>query len=241
MEISRQLDLLIKLQELDISIGQVEIIIESHPLRIKELEDKEKRAEELLNKEKERLESLLKDNRKRESDQQAEKEKIKKTEEKLKIVKTNKEYQAVLKELETQKKEYSKMEESYLYLLEEIDNAKKTIDEKNKSFQTLTEEGKIEKNRLLAELGEHEEKIKLKLEEREELTQNIDFSLKNKYQFIGERRQGLAVAAVRESLCLGCHMNIPPQLYNEVQKNKKFIYCPHCNRFLYWENNFKKA
>ncbi|MDA8136352.1 MAG: C4-type zinc ribbon domain-containing protein [Desulfobacteraceae bacterium] len=32
---------------------------------------------------------------------------------------------------------------------------------------------------------------------------------------------------------MGCFMNIPPQLYIEVQRGKSLISCPQCSRILY--------
>jgi len=47
---------------------------------------------------------------------------------------------------------------------------------------------------------------------------------------------GKAMAPVRNSICMGCHMNIPPQMYNELQRFDSLKLCPFCNRILYWDN-----
>jgi predicted nucleic acid-binding Zn-ribbon protein len=44
------------------------------------------------------------------------------------------------------------------------------------------------------------------------------------------------VVAVWKEVCDGCHMSIPPQLYNELQKSNELITCPSCSRIIYWEN-----
>jgi hypothetical protein len=48
---------------------------------------------------------------------------------------------------------------------------------------------------------------------------------------------GKALARARDSVCLGCHMNIPPQVYNELQRFDSLKLCPFCNRILYWDNS----
>ncbi len=48
------------------------------------------------------------------------------------------------------------------------------------------------------------------------------------------RRGGLAVVEVRAGTCQGCHMNVPPQLFNQIQRNEQVILCPNCQRMLYW-------
>jgi predicted nucleic acid-binding Zn-ribbon protein len=48
------------------------------------------------------------------------------------------------------------------------------------------------------------------------------------------RRGGTAVVNVKNGVCLGCFMNIPPQLFIEVTKNNRLILCPSCNRIFYF-------
>jgi len=49
-----------------------------------------------------------------------------------------------------------------------------------------------------------------------------------------ESGQGLAVVEVKDSVCMGCNMNIPPQLYVEVRKGEEIFTCPQCRRFLFF-------
>jgi predicted nucleic acid-binding Zn-ribbon protein len=58
-----------------------------------------------------------------------------------------------------------------------------------------------------------------------------------RYRKAAENRPGRALAAVDDSTCLACHMNIPPQLYNELHKNDKLMTCPHCHRIMYIRKN----
>ena len=46
----------------------------------------------------------------------------------------------------------------------------------------------------------------------------------------------LAVTEVRDEVCQGCHMNIPPQLFVEIKKKDKLIQCPQCRRILYYKS-----
>ena len=57
------------------------------------------------------------------------------------------------------------------------------------------------------------------------------------YQKIKQKRAEPIVVPVEDSCCQGCHVNIPPQLFNEVKKCKTIIKCPHCSRILYWKKN----
>jgi predicted nucleic acid-binding Zn-ribbon protein len=54
------------------------------------------------------------------------------------------------------------------------------------------------------------------------------------YKFLKGKRNGTAVAPAAEGFCQACHMQIPPQLYNELQRNDHLIACPSCHRILYF-------
>ena len=64
----------------------------------------------------------------------------------------------------------------------------------------------------------------------------INDDLLKKYDILREKRNGQAVVPAWKEVCNGCHMNIPPQMYNELQKPEILMLCPNCNRIIYWEN-----
>ena len=116
-----QLDLLWELQKIDLELRNLKEAQEGYPKEIKHLDEKQKLEREKIQKEKEKVESLEKDRRHKEGELSLEQEKVKKTEGRMFEVKTNKEYQALLTEIDTLKGASSREEEEILQLLEEID------------------------------------------------------------------------------------------------------------------------
>ncbi|HFB84009.1 MAG TPA: hypothetical protein ENJ72_04385, partial [Thermodesulfatator sp.] len=45
--------------------------------------------------------------------------------------------------------------------------------------------------------------------------------------------------AVNDAICEGCHMNIPPQLYNELMRDNRLMECPLCQRIIYHKDSYK--
>ena len=43
------------------------------------------------------------------------------------------------------------------------------------------------------------------------------------------------MAAVRDGICTGCRLQIPPQLIAQVKRSDDLHVCPYCRRMLYWE------
>ena len=96
---------------------------------------------------------------------------------------------------------------------------------------------KNKKAKLTQELDSLAEELTVSLRKSDEIKGKISADLLRKYEQIRGIRRGLAVVSCWKEVCDGCHMSIPPQLYNELQKSKTTLYtCPNCNRFLYWEN-----
>jgi hypothetical protein len=69
---------------------------------------------------------------------------------------------------------------------------------------------------------------------RDALINGMSATLRVKYEQIFERRGGSAVVAVRQGVCMGCHMNVPPQMFNELQKYRDIRQCPNCHRILFY-------
>jgi len=75
------------------------------------------------------------------------------------------------------------------------------------------------------------------MERREVLSKQTETKLVKLYNTLKEKRQGVGVVGVKQETCQGCFVNVPPQLFIEVQKNNALVRCPHCNRILYWEGD----
>ncbi|HOP85056.1 MAG TPA: C4-type zinc ribbon domain-containing protein [Syntrophorhabdaceae bacterium] len=196
----------------------------------RELEELKKKAE----KEKAVIDELEKERRKKEKDLGVEKDRIKKIEAKLYEVKTNKEYQALLKEIEMAKEEIDKTEEDIIILMDRTEDLKKEYDSVLEHMKKRENEIKVEKDRLLNELANIDKTLEEIKKQRDQLLKNVSEEIRSTYLNLIEKREGLAVVNVKNGVCLGCYMNIPPQLFIEVTKNNRLITCPSCNRIFYF-------
>jgi hypothetical protein len=73
-------------------------------------------------------------------------------------------------------------------------------------------------------------------QKRNELMKKVPADLLSRYERIRNRNNGIGVISVWKAVCNGCHMNIPPQLYNELQKSAELFDCPNCHRIMYFQN-----
>ncbi len=232
-----QLDLLWELQKIDLQLKSLKESEEGYPKETKRLDEKQKVEKEKVQKERERVELLEKERRHKEGQLSLEQEKVKKTEGRMFEVKTNKEYQALLTEIDTLKGASSREEEEILQLLEEIDDLKKNLSKREKEIAATLAKIEGEKKALQEKMTCDQEALKKGGVRREAVTKRLESSLYNLYTPLRETRMGVGVVSVKQETCQGCFVNVPPQMFIEVQKNNALIRCPNCNRILYWEGN----
>lgn len=79
----------------------------------------------------------------------------------------------------------------------------------------------------------HDELAKL-MQQRENYASKIKKSTYMKYERVRAHRHNIGIASVKDEVCNGCYMHIPPQLYVEVKKDLDVHTCPHCQRILYY-------
>jgi predicted nucleic acid-binding Zn-ribbon protein len=229
-----ELETLCEVQKLDTKIIENEKKRAVGPQKIEQMEREVRETKEKLAKQKEVIDELEKERRSKEQELEVEKAKVKKTETKLTEVKTNKEYQAILKEIEAARAGNDKTEEEILLILERVEELKK-------DYQTGLKDSTKREKEVAEGVKELEKEIKTVdgivaglRKEREKMLSSVNQDLKAKYNILIQKRGGIAVVNVKNGTCLGCFMNIPPQLFIEVMKNSKLITCPSCNRIFYY-------
>lgn len=228
----QEIDLQINLLEKEIASGNTDLLkrkssIEKHKAEIAELEAK--------------IEENAKRRRELEAEVEDELARIKDRQGKLMNVQTNREYQSLLKETEEAKKANKRREEEVVLLMEQDESLKSTIEEKKNlcraEEQLFTEDqGKVEDQ--ATKLSSKKEKI---VKSRKSKTKDVPASLLKKYDMLRDKRNGIAVVSVKNGVCTGCYMNIPPQLINELLKEEKMHNCPTCHRIIYHQDDVQHA
>jgi len=226
---------LVEVQGIDSDIAKKVAIMEAIPKKVSSVEQPLREARSLYEKAKQRYEAHVKKKKEKEGLLDEINEKIKKLRGRTSEIKTNKEYQAHLKEIESVETQQRGVEEEVLFLMEAVDTAQREL--KGDEGKVKIEEARIEafKKKLEEEVGETERELDALKLQREQLVKGIEGELYHLYVQLLETKKGLAVVETRGEVCQGCYMNIPPQLFVEIKKNEKIIQCPQCNRILYWK------
>ena len=231
--LKEQIKLLIELQSLDTHIFRFEDELESIPETIKKKEEEFKEKNSSLKKLEDDLKALVMKRKEREGDLEAKEGSIRKYQQQLNQVKTNKEYSALQEEIGRVKADNSIIEEAILNLFDEIDAGNKKI-AKEKDFLKSEEAAfNEEKKKLIEESNRIKTELDGLKKQRAELTAKVDKNILKKYERIIKNKDGLAVVTIADEACQGCFRVMPPQVVNEIKMNDELVFCENCARILY--------
>jgi predicted nucleic acid-binding Zn-ribbon protein len=235
--LNEQLKFLIELQELDSVIISVSEKIDLLPRKLDKFKTPLQEAKVIFQKAKSKQDSLTK--KKKDSEQKLDEiqDKIEKLKARSSDIKTNKEYEAHLREIQTFEKNISKIEDEILAVMEELDTYESDLKEEELKLKSAEEE--FEQQEKI--IGEEQKKLDVELEAkkamRDEYASKIDKSHYTHYMNLLNRFGDKAVAETKNEICLGCNTNIPPQLFNDIKKNDDIYHCFYCKRYLYYKEN----
>ena len=162
----------------------------------------------------------------------AELENIVRSETNMKEIKTNKEFQAVGREITAARKQVTEIEEQLLQKIGVIEELTGEITTKKSQLDELVENTSQRLQEKQGGVSQVQADIDIETERREGVVKTIPASLVKKFTILREQRRGQALAIARDGYCMGCNMHLPPQLYNNLYKNEELLTCPHCQRIL---------
>jgi len=228
---------LVQLQHTDTAILEKRRFIDKVPLRIDEVDEPLRIAKAELGKIRLKSEAAAKKKKDKEAALAEIQDKITRMKNRSADLKTNKEYQAHLKEIETSAKEITVIEEQILQVMDEVEAT--AIDKAEREKNVTAEEERIQafKKELDAEVSRLGLELAALKEERTKIVSELEPDIYNAYFELLQRGNGVAVVRADQEICLGCDMNIPPQLFVEIRKNADLVQCPQCRRILYYEED----
>ncbi len=229
-----ELKLLIELQRHDARIQELDGMRKVWPQKLEAMRSDVAKVEALLERERQELKDAEAWRRKQEEEMRSEEAHLVRAKQKSALVKNVKEHMANERELQQTRKLAQEREEEVLKLMEAVTAKQKSIAQHEGDVHAL--KAHVDEEAKLAE--EKTNEIDRQLEEEKKLrdvaaTHCRPDSLR-KYSSIRMKR-GLALVPVKNGTCQGCNMNIPPQLFNNIQRGNSIELCQNCNRIIYWD------
>lgn len=226
---------LIALQKLDLRVMEINNQRRKIPERLQAVESPLREAQQLLQQTSAAMEILVKERRSHEKDLEAHEAHTEKMKSRLSELKSNKEYQAHLFEIEVANKKKGDFEEKILLCMEKIEQLQQTAKEAQAKV-SVVEKAFAQEKLVLDEL---EKKLSTELadlvSQQQAHSAHVEKGLLSRYNAIKAARKDQALAEIKEGTCSGCRLQLPPQLISEVKRAEDLQTCPYCRRMLYWD------
>jgi uncharacterized protein len=233
--IQEQINILVEVQGVEVEILQAGRLVNALSDEVAEMDQALAEREALVAAEKETLDDLKKSYRELESESKINTSMIVKSNEKLRGVKTNKEYQSTLKEIDEIRKKNSGVEDRMLELLDAIESAEAAAKDREAELASFLQSYREKKESFAAKEQRERQAVEALNEKKVQISAKADPNIITVLDDVKKKVRGLAVVPVQQAICMGCHMNIPAQLFNELQRFDELRFCPHCHRIIYWK------
>jgi predicted nucleic acid-binding Zn-ribbon protein len=225
---------LIALQRLDIKLKHLSAFLDTIPARVAAIDAKIEKSSQDLSLAKDRLAQNLKRRREFEGEVKDFKAHISKYKVQLNEVKTNKEYTALLHEIDQAKAKVDGLEEEIISEMLAADDIERDIRAASETCRQAEEVFQKEKDALLARKASLEARRDRIRAEREAQAGTVPPETLDLYQAIFAKRTGLVLSRVKGDFCSLCHMRIRPQVLEELMAGSSLILCEACGRILLW-------
>lgn len=225
---------LIRLQHLESRAEEARRKIADYPNRIQALDQRLDAARRVVAEVRQRLTDNQNRRRAEEKDVSTVQGRLAKYKDQLLEVKTNREYQAMLHEIEAAQTEIRGREDRILERMLEGDDLGAQIKRAEADLKSAEKDVTAERQALDQELARMNAELERSAGARAGLAAELSPAALAVFEQVARSRKGVAVAEARDGLCTICHVRLRPQVFNDVRRNDLIIQCSSCQRILYF-------
>lgn len=237
INVEEQLNILIRLQALDVQLYRLRKEREAKPKLIEELEARRNEEQAAVKDIEEKIKASQLKRKQKEMDLQSKEESVKKLSTQLYQIKTNKEYQTMQHEIEGHKADNSLLEDEILSIMEDADTLSEELFKEKELLADAEKRLNEDRKKVEGEIAVIANEMANFELQRKELAAQVDKKILAQYEKVLTNRKGTALVAVNNQACQGCFINLPPQVINEIRMKDKIVICESCARILYIEND----
>jgi len=228
------LEKLVRLHHVDSDLKRVESELAALPRLRQEIDDRLAGERSRLDTAKAALEGSQKARKQNEASVQDLETKRSKYKGQLMEVKTNREYTAVLHEIEGVERDIKAREDVILEEMEKAEALGQDVKREEADFKAVEADAKTGKANLdarAATLGAEAQRLG---KERDEVAASVPEEFLALYRRVAKQR-GTGVAEARDGMCQSCHVRMRVQIWVEVRKNDQILQCESCSRIVFYE------
>jgi uncharacterized protein len=150
-------------------------------------------------------------------------------------VKTNKEYTAMLHEIEAVERDIRAREDQILAEMERGESLTLDVKREDETYKQAEERHRADVRATDERALGLDEQVRRLTAERDAIAATVPGGLLDLFHRVARSRAGVAVAQAQEGMCQVCHVKLRLQFYADLKRNEEIVQCPACNRILYYE------
>jgi uncharacterized protein len=231
---------LIALQDIELKITSLKKQISENPGKVQGIRNELDQFRKDHQERAQRLQELSKIRRAKEGEVDLMRSKLSRLRDQLMAVKTNKEYTAMLHEIQMAEAHIRGEEDKILEIMEQVELQEGTLKKVEKEFQTKVVELENRARQMEASVPGLEAEVSALEELRKAAEATIDRELLGRYRRIADARKGIALAEAKEELCSVCHVRIRPQVHADLLQTENIHSCDSCSRILFMRETAAK-
>jgi len=228
------LELLLKLQDIDYDLGELERSKEYIPDMMENLRREIAESEHKLKETKEGLSRARLEQKDVDLQLQEKQDKFKALQGRMMAIKTNKEYDALIREIDQIKADIYGLESRAVELIETVEGYEKELDGLDGQVVNIRNVNGTQLTSLQEQIDSVGSKIQMREKERQQLVGQVSIRAIRAYDRIRKGKGGAAVVAVKKRACGSCYKALPPQKIQEIKIGERIITCDSCGRMLVW-------
>jgi len=230
----QELDILIKLHESDKNISLKNRQIADMQKKIESIENETASLKNDIKVSKANLDESTKSINKKELEVSDLRSKVTKYKGQLLEVKTNKEYQAMLKEIESAEEKISGFEDGILLILEDKEKTEKEYSGAKKEFEKKIKELEKSKKGIVTEIKALNKEVDKAESGKSELYKELTPPILSEYKRLIGSRNNIAVAPIIHGVCMECHIKLTPHAFQVLKRSEEIMRCSTCSRFVFY-------
>ena len=233
-----QIKQLVELQKVDDVIYAIKKELQQAPQELEALETRFTEIDANRNKIIEKLEHLQEQEKRLAGEIDDESARLKKSKSKLMQVENTREYHAMMREMDSMEKMNRSREEEKFALAEELQLQNDKLAEVDLTYTGVKAELEVKRDGLQAKMDAAAAKLETLESQRMDASSQVPQPVFQRYEFIRSRLEHPVIVPVKEGICSGCNISIPPQSFIELQRGQQILSCPNCQRLIYWCEHF---
>lgn len=233
MSIREQIAFLEELNVIDIDLRRIDEQLEKHHKGLSGMRSEVQGLEERLKTDRETLAQMDKTRNELATELRQMSQQIERSREKLSRARNERETNAAQREVEELRKLLRDREEDLERLNSAALQARSSIDDADGKRSALSGELEGTQAGITTSIGDLTAERKGRAEERARVAAKLPVALLRRYDSIRTRRP-VAIARTNDGTCLGCHVGVPPAMFQKMRNQGQFEQCPYCRRLLYY-------